>query len=74
MRSLSLSHMGLLACAEPICPCEKIHGILKRACLVMGKESIDLIILHYNWNNKHLMGICIVKDFTLILVCIDLYS
>ena len=39
-----------------------------RACLVKGDESIDLIILHYYWNNDSSLWICIVGDFTLILM------
>ena len=45
-----------------------------RACLVTGEESIDLMILHYHWNKDSSLGICIVDDFTLILVCIDAYN
>ena len=45
-----------------------------RACLVIGEESIDLMILHYHWNKDSSPGICIVEDFTLILVCNDAHS
>ena len=50
------------------------YTISLRACLVTSEESIDLMILHYYWKKDSLLGICIVEDLTLILVCIDAYS
>ena len=45
-----------------------------RAYLVTGNEFIDLMISYYHWNMDFLLGICIVEDFVLMLVRIDVHS